>query len=136
MDLADLRELFLQAEESQQTRYVAIALSAGFLLFVLRLVRRRKLREEFTPIWLAVSITLMVVSLRLDLLRWVMVQLGAWTVSSTLYFLGLMFLLVFSLHASVKLSRQSLQIKNLVQEMALLRSEAEKRGESEPRRGE
>lgn len=120
--LEELREVFLSAEESQAARAVAIAVSVGLAAIVLVLVRRRSLREEYTPIWLAVAAGLLVVSLRFDWLKGITRAIGAWTPSSTLFFLGEVFLVAICLNFAVRLSRASLELKNLAQEVALLRA--------------
>jgi len=136
ISLAELRELFLTAEASRAARVVAIVGSFGMAAVVLYLVRRRALREEFTPIWLAVAAGLLVLSLNLDLLRVLTRLIGAWTPSSTIFFFGELFLLATCLHFAVRLSQASVQIKNLGQELALLRARLDEReppGASPPR---
>lgn len=120
--LEELREVFLSAEESQAARWVAIGVSLGLTAIVLVLVRRRSLREEYTPIWLAVAAGLLLVSVRFDVLRALTRAIGAWTPSSTLFFLGEVFLVAICLNFAVRLSRASLQLKNLGQEVAILRA--------------
>jgi len=120
--LEELREVFLSAEESQAARVVAVLVSVALASIVLILVRRRSLREEYTPIWLAVAAGLLVVSLRFDFLKALTRAIGAWTPSSTLFFLGEVFLLAICLNFAVRLSRASLQLKNLGQEVAMLRA--------------
>jgi Uncharacterized conserved protein (DUF2304) len=126
MQLDQLRALFLSAPESGTSRLVAMVCSVSLVVVVLWLVRRRVLREEYTPIWMGVALALMVVSLRLDLLRELTRVLGAWTPSSTIFFLGEVFLVVVCLNYAVRLSRNSLQLKNLAQECALLRAQLER----------
>jgi hypothetical protein len=121
--LEELREVFLSAEESQAARAVAVLVSVTLAAIVLVLVRRRSLREEYTPIWLAVAGGLLLVSLRFDLLRALTRAIGAWTPSSTLFFLGEVFLLAICLNFAVRLSRASVQLKNLGQEVAILRAQ-------------
>jgi hypothetical protein len=113
---------------------MAVALSAALVVVVLWLVRGRKLRAEYTPIWMAVALGIFGVSLDLDLLRVLTRALGAWTTSSTLFFLGQMFLLVICLNYAVRLSRTGVQIKNLAQEVALLRARLDALGDR-PRPG-
>jgi hypothetical protein len=93
---------------------------------VLWLVRRRSLREEYTPIWMGVAVALVVVSVRLDWLHWLTRAMGAWTSSSVIFFLGEVFLVVICLNYAVRLSRAALEIKNLAQEIALLRARVER----------
>lgn len=124
-ELARLRELFHTAPESGATQLVAIGLSLALVLVIMWLVRRRSLREEYTPIWIAVAFLVMIVSLRLDVLRVVARSIGAWTPSSTIFFLGEVFLVIICLNYAVRLSRFGLQIKNLAQELTLLRQRLE-----------
>ena len=53
--LAELRELFQSAPEAAATRVVALVASLVLVSVVLWLVRRRSLREEYTPIWISVA---------------------------------------------------------------------------------
>lgn len=124
-ELEHLRELFLRAPESRVTGIFAIALSSLLLVVVLYQVRHRRLREEYTPIWVVLALSLMVISLRLDLLRVITRAIGAWTPSSTLFFLGELFLLWICLNYAVRLSRHTTQLKNLAQETAILRARLE-----------
>lgn len=131
--LQELRELFLAAPESDTARFMAVAFSVGLAASVLWMVRRGSLREEYTPIWMVVAFSLLVVSLRMEILHALTRALGAWTASSTLFFLGLFFLVLICLNYSVRFSRTSVQLKNLAQEVALLRAELERRdGRSGP----
>ena len=123
--LAELRELFLTAPESASTRLVAVALSAALVGAVLGLVRRRTLREEYTPIWIGVAVVVFAVSLHRGLLVGVTRAIGAWTVSSTIFFFGMLFLLAICLHYAVRLSQLTLEVKNLSQQVALLRRDLE-----------
>ena len=72
--------------------------------------------------WMGVALALLVVSLRLDWLHDLARLIGAWTASSVLFFLGEIFLLVVCLNYAVRLSRAGVEIKNLAQEVALLRA--------------
>ena len=125
--LEELRAIFLSAPESTSTRILAALLSLALVAVVLSLVRRRVLREEYTPIWLAVAIGIALLSLINPLLSWLTRVVGAWTPSSTIFFLGQVFLVAISLNYAVRLSRLVLQVKNLSQEVALLRTLHEER---------
>jgi hypothetical protein len=126
IDLTQLREAFLQTSGSPATQVVGVVFSATLLLVVLYLVRRRLLREEYTPIWVAVSVVITLVSLRLELLRELTRVLGAWTVSSTLFFLGEVFLLLICLNYAVRLSQHADRLKDLAQESALLHAKIDR----------
>jgi hypothetical protein len=126
--LLELRELFLSSSVSPSTQIVTIAVSLALAGLVLWLVRRRKLREEYTPIWLVVAIVLVAISIRLDLLYALARAIGAWTASSTVFFVGEVFLAAICLNYAVRLSQASVQLKNLTQEIALLRARVEDLG--------
>ncbi len=123
--LEELRDLLLNAPDSDASRVVAIVVSLTVAVLVLYLVRRRALREEHTPIWLAVAGGLLVVSLRMDWLHTVTRLMGGWTTSSTLFLFGQLSLLAICLSFAVRLSRTSLLLKTLGQEVAILRAQLE-----------
>ena len=50
------------------TRIVAIVLALGGLVFVLELVRRRRLKEEYSVLWMLTAVTLLVLAAWSDLL--------------------------------------------------------------------
>jgi hypothetical protein len=128
--LAEMRELFLQAPESAAARVLALVLGLSLVCIVMWLVRRRTLRAEYTPIWMGVAFGLFLVGLNLDLLRGIARILGAWTISSTVFFLGEFFLLVICLNYAVRLSQAGSQIRRLAQELALLRQRVEELSEA------
>ena len=122
---AELRELFLTAPAPVETRVLAVVLSLLLVGTVLWLVKRRTLREEYTPIWLLVACAIALVSIASPLLQALTRAIGAWTQSSALFFFGQLFLVAICLHYAVRLSQLTLQVKNLVQEVAVLRAELE-----------
>ena len=123
IDVAALRRLLMDQPEPWTTRAVALAVSIAFLAAVLNLVRRGRLREEYTPIWTVVAVGIMVLSVWTEALRALTHAVGAWAPSSTLFFFGELFLLVLCLNYAVRLSRLTLDVKLLAQELALLRAD-------------
>jgi len=126
--MAELRELFLSAPVSTEARVLAVALSLVLVGTVLWLVKRRTLREEYTPIWLLVAFAMTLVSIASPLLQMLTRAIGAWTQSSALFFFGQLFLVAICLNYAVRLSRLTVQVKNLGQELAVLRAELEDAG--------
>ena len=123
--LSQLRELFLMAPESQATRFLAILLSLGLVITVLWLVRRRALLEEYTPIWVAATAAVVLFSLWPAILVALARGLGAWSASSAMFFLALVFLVGLCLGFSIRLYSLTLKVRHLAQELALLRAELE-----------
>jgi hypothetical protein len=108
------------------------------LLLILELVRRRRLRVEYSWLWIASGLTIILLILRYDLLIWMTGLLGAVIPTSTLFFFSILYLALLSLNYSVRLSVLTRQVKELAQELALLRIETDgdPRGTPLPRRGE
>jgi len=127
MRIEELRELFLSAPEATSTRVLAAVIGVVVVGLVLWLVRTRRLREEFTPLWILGAGGLAAVSLSFGMLRMLTAAIGAWTPSATIFFLGLSFLGLVCLAYAVRLSRMVIDHKNLAQEVALLRAELDKR---------
>ena len=119
--LLELRELMMNAPNPGVTRGLALVTGIGILVTVLWLVRTRRLKEEFTPIWMGLALAAFAIGSNLEILRSVARWIGAWTLSSTVFFLGELALAGLCLHYAVKLSRAGLQIKTLAQELTLLR---------------
>jgi hypothetical protein len=129
-DITTLRQMFLQEEVATSTRVVALVGATLLFAAVLEAVRRRRLLEELTPIWMGCALAILILALSFDLLVWITGLLGAWTPSSTVFFLGLAFLMAISLSYAIRLSTLSTRVKILCQELAILRAEFE----SEPLR--
>ena len=112
IDVAELRRVLMDQPEPWATRAVALVISIAFLMAVLNLVRRGRLREEYTPIWTIVAVGIMVLSVWSDALRALTHAVGAWAPSSTLFFFGELFLLVLCLNHAVRLSRLTLDVNS------------------------
>lgn len=123
IDPEALRRMMISIPDQGSTRLTALLVSTAFLFVVLNLVRRGRLKEEYTPIWVALAVGIITLSLWFDLLRAITHLIGAWTPSSTLFFLGEICLLALCLNYAVRLSRLSVQVKSLAQEIALLKSD-------------
>lgn len=104
-----------------ETRILAIAVSLGIFALVIELVRRRRLKEEYSLLWVLTSIVLLVLSIWYELLLTITDAIGAVMPSSTLFFFGLAFALLMLLHFSVRISQLERSVTLLVQEIGLMR---------------
>ena len=108
---------------------VIVAVAAVLLvLYVLDLVRRRKLSEEYSLLWVACTGGIAVLGFSTPLLLWITRLLGMYGAASTVYSFGLAFAVAMLLYLSVKLSRLAMENQVLARELALLRHEVESRG--------
>src|SRR5262245_18823568 len=111
---------------------VAILVSATFLLVVLDLVRRRKLTEEYSFIWIFCSVGLLGLSIWLDSLHAAAHWLCIFYPPALLLLVLFLFVVMASLYFSVVISRQREQIERLVEEMAILSAEQRRARQQTP----
>jgi hypothetical protein len=104
---------------------VALIVGSGMLLLIIELVRRRKLREEYSWLWLLTGAVILILTIWFDLLKWITHLVGAVTPSSTIFLFAFLFLIFISLHFSVVISKLTDRNKDLAQRYALLESEWE-----------
>jgi hypothetical protein len=105
---------------------VLVALGAlGLAVFVLDLVRRRRLAEEYSLLWLVSTVAIAVLGFSTPLLRFITRSLGILFESSTVFAVGLAFATMTLLYLSVKMSRLTVEHHELTRELALLRHELE-----------
>jgi hypothetical protein len=105
---------------------VITAIGAVLLaLYVLDLVRRRKLSEEYSLLWVIATVVIAALGFSTRLLTWITDVLGFMGESSTTFAFGLAFSLAMLLYLSLKLSRAGYENHMLTREVALLREEVE-----------
>ena len=103
------------------TAFGAVALA----LFVLDLVRRRRLSEEYSLLWVACTLTIAALGFSTPLLLWLTRLLGMTGAASTAFAAGLAFVMAMLLFLSIKMSRLGRESLLLARELALLRFELE-----------
>lgn len=108
---------------TDRVQILAVAASIVLLLVVLELVRRRRLVEEYSLLWVVAALALIGVSLRRDLLDSTARWLNVYYPPAVLVLLLIFIVFVASLCFSVILSRQQQQIEKLIDETAILSAE-------------
>jgi hypothetical protein len=104
-------------------KILAIVGSGTVLLLVIELIRRGRLKERYSLLWLFASGVLLVLSSSRDILKYISNVMGIYYPPSFLFLLAFLFLLLITLHFSVTISGLSEKNKRLAQELALLRQE-------------
>jgi hypothetical protein len=108
---------------TDRVQVLALIGSVLFLLFVLELVRRRRLAEEYSALWIVSALALIGISLRRDLLHFAATWLGVYYPPAVLVLMLVGIISVASLSFSVILSRQQRQIDRLIEENAIMAAE-------------
>jgi hypothetical protein len=114
-----------------RAQLIAALLAVVVVLVVIELVRRRRLSEEFSLLWVIASVGAVVLALWTGLLTGITRAIGALYETSTIFFFGLLFVMVVSLYYAVKISALTQEVRRLAQETALLRFRLEKLNEGE-----
>jgi hypothetical protein len=112
-----------------QQKIFAIIASILIMLLVVELVRRRRLREEYSWLWLVTGGIIILLVVWYDLLVLITRLIGAIAPTTTLFIFGLLFLMLISLHYSIQISRLSQQVKEMAQQLAILRGQVEGQGD-------
>jgi hypothetical protein len=102
---------------------VAVFVSLGLLLVVFELVRRRKLVEEYSLLWIVCALALLALSIWRELLHAAARELGVYYPPSFLLLVLILGAFVVLLWFSVVLSTQRRQIERLYEETAILGAE-------------
>ena len=108
-----------------QQQIFALFVSVLVFIFIINEVRKRRLREEYSVLWLAISVVMFVLILRYQWLFALTRFIGATTTTTTLFLFALIFLILLSVQFCIKISRLTDQVKNLSQDNALMKLEIE-----------
>ncbi len=111
----------------------ALIVCLAVFVVTIDLVRKKRLREEYSVLWLTTSVIMLVLVVKYDWLQALTTLIGAGLPTSTLFLGSIIFLMLIAVQFSLKISLLSDQVKNLVQENALLRREFERLLEKEVR---
>ncbi len=102
---------------------LAIVGSSAVLVIVVELIRRGRLKERYSLLWLLAGAILLILSSSRSLLEYISRRMGIFYPPSLLFLLAFLFLLLITLHFSVVISGLSEKNKQLAQEIALLRQQ-------------
>lgn len=108
---------------TDRIQIVALSISGLLLLVVLELVRRRRLTEEYSFLWILSALALLILSVKREILHTVARWLGVHYPPIILVMVLIVMVFVASLCFSVIVSRQRQQIERLIEETAILSAE-------------
>lgn len=106
-------------------QYVAIIGSFIFILFILKLIHNKKLREEFSLLWLFLGIILLILSVWRNSLEIIAVMLGIAYAPAALFLILIIVIISILIHFSLLITKLTDYVKNLVQEVGLLKMEVD-----------
>lgn len=93
------------------------------LLLIIELVRQRRLKEEFSLLWLGIGILMILLSLWRDALHGLSKFVGIAYPPNLLFLVAVLFIFFIMLHFSTVLTRLIRENKESAQQIAILREE-------------
>jgi hypothetical protein len=102
-------------------RIFALIIGVGIFVMILEMVRRRKLEEEYSFLWLIIGLGIVVLVLWQNFLEWLTHLIGAVAPTTTIFIFGLVILVLINFHFSVKITKLSRQVKELAQQIAIFK---------------
>ena len=103
----------------------AVLASLAIFAVIIYLVKKGKLREEYSWLWLLTGAVVLLLVVWYDLLLFLTNLIGAVTPTTTLFIFGIVFLMLITLHFAIKISTLTDQVKNLAQKISILEAEKE-----------
>lgn len=101
-------------------KLIILAVSIGLMVLIITLVRNRKLREEYSFLWILLSLASIIFVFWSKLLIYLSKILGILAPSNMLFLFAIVFLIILSLYFCVKISSLANQVKILMQKIVLL----------------
>lgn len=105
-----------------KAQIIITLLSVSLFVFVLNLIRKRKLKIEHSVLWLVVSATILVASIWPSLADSVALFLGVEYPPALFLSVAIFFSLAILMHFSIELSKLKDQNKDLTQELAIYKN--------------
>ncbi len=95
--------------------------AVALLAIVLELVRRRRLEEQYSLLWLGTAVTLVVLAFTRTVWDWVLPSLGIAYPPTALFMAGFIAMIMILLHFSTVVTKLTHQNRQAAQEIGLLR---------------
>lgn len=108
--------------------YLGIAFGIGFLIFILNLVKKNKLDEKYSIVWIIFSIGILVISIFHERVMGFALKLGVYYPPILLSLFAVIIEGIYIVHITITITKQNKMVIKLTQELAILK---EKIGEME-----
>jgi hypothetical protein len=105
---------------------ISTIISIFFLLGIINLVRKKRLQEAYSLLWILSAVVFIIISIWPELLWSISSLIGIYYGPSAMLLLLCGFLILICIQFSIIISIRSMQIKTLTQEIALMKNDIEK----------
>jgi hypothetical protein len=108
-----------------RTQMFVIALGVVMLLFILNMVRRKQLREQYSLLWILTAAVLVLSAVFIDGVDRLAHAIGIYYPPAFLFLIAILLVLVLQFHFSTVISNLREQNKQLTQDVGILAAELE-----------
>ena len=105
---------------------IAISGSVLFIIFIIELIRKKKIREEYSLLWLFFGIVFLIISIWRASLDYIAAMLGIVYAPAAIFLILIIAIISILIHYSLVISRLTENFKNLTQTIGLLEMELNK----------
>ncbi len=119
------------ASNIQKTQYIAIAASIGLFIYILYLVRNKRIKEEYSLLWLFFSIVFIFFSVWRNGLEYFSKMVGIAYPPAALFLILLLAIFLILINFSSIISRLTDRNLTLAQEIGILKMEVKKLREAQ-----
>ncbi len=116
----------MQKVNTNLIQYYSIIFSIGFMIFIVELVRRKKIREEYSIIWIVFGIIFLFFSIFRSALNTLAFNLGIAYVPMALLLILIVGIFLILVQYSIVITKLTEDHKSIIQENSLLNNEFEK----------
>lgn len=106
--------------------YSAIVISTIFIIFIINMVRKNKLDEKYSILWLIFGSIILGVSIAPTVIIKISGKFDIYYPPALLFLLGIIVLVIYTVHITVVITKQNKEIVNLTQKVALMERENER----------
>jgi hypothetical protein len=118
--------VYLPGNYMSRIQIIALVIAALMTLALLQLIRKKKLKEQYSLLWFLTILVVIALAIWEPLLGRISSLLGIAVPSNALFLMALAFLFAMALHFSLLVSRLTDQSKMLAQKLAILERDLRK----------
>lgn len=105
--------------------YLGIVFAIIFLIFILNLVKKNKLDEKYSIVWIVFSIGILVISIFHERVMAIPLKLGVYYPPILLLLFAIITLGIYIVHITITITKQNKMLIKLTQELAILKQKVE-----------
>lgn len=108
-------------------RMLSILVTFIFISLIIFLLKKGKLKENFSLIWIIFSFLTIIITLNFDFIKGVAKITGFDDPNNALFFFSIILIILSILIVSIEISDLHKKVKNLIQEVSILKNQKDKK---------